>query len=439
MFRSSVVPRDAFMAFDRNGWAFGIGMTGTFMSTCSEAISEATGLQKPLIIVGFSARAAAQCAFRAGFQTIAIDHCADRDLLAYCQVYRSLEDARWVEWISECYPGIPMLLAGGMEHRPNAIHACQQHSNRGGCSGTQLVAMRSLGNWQRWALASGLAWPITWLPSDGIEELKTKRLRYQWLIKSTQGGGGIGITEWNPHDASFNDESILQNPNLYIQQNRSGEPIGVTMLSSEYGSVVVGVASSLGRSTQSFVPKYTYRGSMGPVALHEDQLARLQQFAAMVASETGFVGLWQADFLLDNSELTLLEINPRWSASMEILDATYDVRLVALHCQCSTRSITFEGWSELENKFSKHVLMPSKKSMGKIIMYAKETLLVDEQQSDAWWLDRWQEGSNSSRVHFADIPRTGTEIEAGHPILTCIATGNSLENVRHQLKKIAFV
>ena len=49
------MPRDGFMALDRNGWALWIGMTGAFMSFGSEG----TGLHKPLIIVGFSARAAA--------------------------------------------------------------------------------------------------------------------------------------------------------------------------------------------------------------------------------------------------------------------------------------------------------------------------------------------------------------------------------------------
>ena len=429
------MPRDGFMALDWNGWALWIGMTGAFMSFCSEG----TGLHKPLIIVGFSARAAAQCAHRAGFQTIVVDYCADRDLLAYCHVYRSLEDAGWVDWIEECYPGIPMLLAGGMEHRPNAVQACQQRSNRGGCTGTQLVAMRCLENWQRWALASGLEWPFTWIKSDGIEDLPSKRPTDRWLIKSTHGAGGMGIAEWNPHDTSFHIESVLQNPNLYIQQYRRGEPLGVTMLSSEYGSVVVGVASSLGRSTQPFMPKYTYRGSIGPVSLHADQLARLQQFAATVASDTGFVGLWQADFLLDDRELTLLEINPRWSASMEILDAMYDVRLVALHCACCTRSITIDEWKEVAKKFSSQLLMPCKRSMGKIVMYAKETLLVDNRQSDSWWMDRWQADSDSSGFRYADIPRAGTKIEAGQPIMTCIATGSSLQNVRSQFEKIAFL
>jgi predicted ATP-grasp superfamily ATP-dependent carboligase len=173
--------------------------------------------------------------------------------------------------------------------------------------------------------------------------------------------------------------------------------------------------------------------------LHEDQLARLQQFAAMVASDTGVVGLWQADFLLDDRELTLLEINPRWSASMEILDAMYDVRLVALHCACSTRSITIDEWKEVAKKFSSQLLMPCKRSMGKIVMYAKETLLVDNRQSDSWWMDRWQADSDSSGFRYADIPRAGTKIEAGQPIMTCIATGSSLQNVRSKFEKIAFL
>ena len=329
-----------------------------------------------------------------------------------------------------------MLLAGGMEHRPKAVHACQQHSNRGGCSGTQLVAMRSIENWQRWALASGLEWPETWLPSQGIADLKSKRLSGKWLIKSSQAGGGIGITDWNSDDTVFSPESIIQNPQLYVQQYRRGEPIGVTMLSSEYGSVVVGAASSFGRSTQAFMPKYTYRGSIGAFTLQEDQLTRLQRFAAMVTHETGFLGLWQVDFLLDKSELILLEINPRWSASMEILDTIYDVRLVAHHCECSTQSITFERWQEVTKKFSLLPLLPCGRFMGKIVMYAKETLFVDNQQSDSWWLDRWKADSFSANLQYADIPCAGTKIDAGQPVLTCIATGSSVKNVSRQFKKM---
>ena len=164
-------------------------MTGAFMSFGSEG----TGLHKPLIIVGFSARAAAQCALRAGFQTIVVDYCADRDLLAYCHVYRSLEDAGWVDWIEECYPGIPMLLAGGMEHRPNAVQACQQHSNRGGSTGTQLVAMRCLENWQRWALASGLEWPFTISTTSCVQKASISTFCCVVVVVVVVGGGGKHI------------------------------------------------------------------------------------------------------------------------------------------------------------------------------------------------------------------------------------------------------
>jgi predicted ATP-grasp superfamily ATP-dependent carboligase len=58
--------------------------------------------------------------------------------------------------------------------------------------------------------------------------------------------------------------------------------------------------------------------------------AALDGFAERVACHANWLGLWQADFIRKNDRWYLLEINPRWTASMELLDASMGLKNSAI-------------------------------------------------------------------------------------------------------------
>jgi uncharacterized protein len=387
-----------------------------------------------LLVVGFSARAAAFCACQAGFDPVAIDGCADRDLMALCTDYAGWHQPDAIHEIESRNGELPYLLAGGMEHRLDWVDELAAQSTGYGCTRSQMVEMRSLSQWMNWSSGCGISFPATWSHKDGIESLAKHDWEGEWLVKSTMGVGGLDVEHWSNRDVSFIADYFQSRPNHYLQHKIHGKSIGVTFASSQFGSIPIGAALSIDSATQPFVSKYAYAGSCGPIVLSGEQWCSLWDFANSVGGCTGFRGLWQADFIISPSgELVLLEINPRWSASMEILDTCLGLRLVSLHHRCVQGMLGIEEWKTI----AAHIRdAPSNKMLGKMIAYAPRDFVVTDNQSDRWW-DRLWDGELeklTSRCGFADIPLGGTRVGQGQPILTCMVSGNSIGEMQSRLE-----
>ena len=388
--------------------------------------------QPTIAIVGFSARAAAQCATRQGFEVVAVDFCADRDLFGECLAHYRLDDPNWPNTLNALHPSAPLLLTGGMEHRLELVDQCHSVSKRFGPIGKQLAGIRSLDNWAKWAVSCDIGWPVTLrgcldecLDESGLSE---QLLRGGWLLKPFQSAGGIGITDLI--NASQLSESVFKDHSkVYLQQRHLGETIGITFLSSEFGSTLMGAAAAWPDNSKARRETYIYRGSFGPFPLTTAQIDKLQRFASLVGRESGLLGLWQADFLEHNGEITLLEINPRWSASMDILDVCLDLPLVETHYACIRTTLSQARFEAIASKACKRAQQSSDAMLGKWIVYARAPFTVSQTQSDAWWMNRWEGDLNSVRNgnRFADIPCVGTEIAEGDPILTIMTTNISAD------------
>jgi predicted ATP-grasp superfamily ATP-dependent carboligase len=70
---------------------------------------------------------------------------------------------------------------------------------------------------------------------------------------------------------------------------------------------------------------------------------------------------------------------------------------------------------------------------GKAILYARQT--GETTPAFAAWC--WEQNESRDWPALADLPRAGTRIEAGQPLLTLFATGGSLSQVRTELRRKA--
>jgi uncharacterized protein len=370
-----------------------------------------------IAIIGFSVRAAAQCATRQGLKVIAVDMCGDRDLIEACEDHCRLDDPNWPERLVKLAPTAPLLLAGGMENRIALIDQCHKLAPRLGAAGTQIKSLRQLENWERWARSSGIQWPRTARNASEFAAFVERSDQCTWLLKSTQSCGGMGIQELCTLEAMRYLASVeaSQSQVNYIQERLPGVSIGVTFLSSEFGSVVIG-ATVAWQDKELDVP-YKYTGSYGPIGLSQPNMDRLESFAELAQRDSQIKGLWQADFLIHDGELTLLEINPRWSASMDILNDCLGLPLVRLHVDCLGCTLNEATLHEIE---AGRRLAPTPRLLGKRIIYADRPFVVTSEQSEYWWSKRWIADSNwkGSKVGFADIPFAGMELRAGDPVLT---------------------
>ncbi len=390
-----------------------------------------------IAVVGFSVRAATQCATRQGFEVIAVDMCSDRDLVSECKDHYQLNAPDWPAALHARYPNVPILLAGGMENRPQLVEECQARGLVSGADAIPLRAMRSLENWAVWALASELGWPVTLRTQSEIQRADEVYPGFEWLVKPIVGSGGNAITEWTKKERQA-PASFYPTATSYIQQRLKGEPIGVTFLSSPFGSIVVGATASW-QPESSFEggPKYAYRGSYGPIDLSSDQLLKLRNFANLVGAQTELLGLWQADFLRSGDKLTLLEINPRWSASMDILDVSLLIPMVQHHYLCICSLLNNERFLEIASTYLERSASPNNVLLGKLIVYAPKPFVVAPNQSDKWWSQRWSGPSSlAAKGHlYADIPNPSTSISVGEPVLTVMATERTLGALMAELQR----
>lgn len=381
-------------------------------STCS----------KPrLVIAGASVRSAAQCAVRAGFQILAIDQFTDRDLaelgqVASLQAISTLGERVWQPWI-----GAPLLLCGGMENRLQEVEELLHYGLIGCLSLEILRDLRRCDSWSRWAQSSGLQWPET------IEGSATRPNRaYPWLVKSRASAGGLGVRFWHGESlASFE----------YLQQWVEGESLGVTFWSDQQESRLVGCMASWSADAFEGPLPFIYRGSVGPIDLSDEESLHLVGFAERVRAETGLIGVWEADFVRNQHGWWLLEINPRWTSSMELLEVVHHQSLVEKHVATIAGARQSAGPSPRENSPQEIQPRTSPGVIGKVIHYAPVDIQPAESMLERLWNHRWDGTWDALRDtnRWADIPATRAAIPRGYPICTEYAAGRTIPEVQSRL------
>jgi uncharacterized protein len=114
-----------------------------------------------------------------------------------------------------------------------------------------------------------------------------------------------------------------------------------------------------------------------------------------------------------------VEVNPRWCASMELVERADGLSLFAAHA-AACRSGELPGY-DLSR------LRRSHQAVGKAIVFARQDILVGDTAS---WL-----ADDSVR----DIPRAGSRIPAGHPVCTVFASATTTSACRMALEEKATI
>jgi predicted ATP-grasp superfamily ATP-dependent carboligase len=129
-------------------------------------------------------------------------------------------------------------------------------------------------------------------------------------------------------------------------------------------------------------------------------LARAAHVVADVAAaELSLVGVNGVDFVARSGVPYPVEINPRWSASMELVERVCDVSVFAAHAAACARG-------ELS---SLNDLRPHFPAVGKAIVFARHHVIIGN--TDDWLND----------PDIRDVPHAGETIAAGSPVCTVLA------------------
>jgi uncharacterized protein len=378
--------------------------------------------EKPtLLIIGASCRAAAWSARRAGYPVATLDLFADRDVheIADSHIIRNFPESI-VEQARE-FRSHRIVLAGGMENFPSVIAELEKRHPLVGPNANQIIALRSLNNLQRWTKQTiddpklldrvrPIAPIATKFPSlaasSYLSSITTKStLNHRWLRKSRNSAGGLGVGDWN-------GDPQVDFTLGYLQERLDGECLGVVVRCTTKSARFIGATRN--RAHEEFV----YGGSEGPIALSSEQITSIETLMRAIATEIGYEGLLQADFILaPNHGLYLLEINPRWSAGLEVIELTTNRLLMG----------EYMGEASDAAKVASSTLPAS--FCIKHIWYAPSSGIVSPMLSD-WMMAQAYHQLSSPPFGWADIPSPNTQVIQGHPIATLIATSDHSDPAR---------
>jgi predicted ATP-grasp superfamily ATP-dependent carboligase len=372
---------------------------------------------KPLLIFGASTRAAAFSALRAGMQPWCADLFADADLGARCPVTRVPPDAyprAFAHLVQTESPG-PWMYTGALENWPWQVQQMSRERTLWGNGWPSLRRARAPSVVASILARARLACPAVRLASE------QPPIVGRWLVKPFSSAGGQGIRFWDGKPMP-----PPPRPPIYLQQYVAGLPYAALYLGNGRQSLLLGVTRQLVGAGWLHAKFFQYCGSIGPVPLEQELRRRLQNLGTVLAQGCRLRGLFGVDYVLQDGAPWPVEINPRYTASVEVLEHATGLTALALHAR------VFESASRLLPPMPE----PSPAQfVGKAILFAREALTFPP---DGPWVDVLRYPSSIHEVPtFADIPDPGERIEAGRPILTFFARAESEVACQSALQQIA--
>jgi uncharacterized protein len=366
-------------------------------------------LSHDLLILGASTRSAAFSAIRCGLKPRCADYFADRDLTAVCPVDRiDHRHARrqFVELAESLVPS-PWFYTGGFENNAECV---ENISRRHALWGIDARTVRAVRNPVRVAdvlATNGIPCPEARFSSAGLPRDAS------WLKKPLASGGGRGIEP-------LTDQNDTDSPAHYYQERIDGPSFSALFMGERLRASLIGVTRQwIGLEGSPFA----YLGSIGPTPTPEPQASRLESLGTALALAFGLVGWFGVDFVLRDEIPWPVEVNPRYTASLEIHELASGRSLLSEHRQASEASIRREAPPRAHS--------PPMRVIAKWILHAPRRLIAPEIV-----LEENESVDLFSVPSIADIPWAGTCFSPGEPVITLMAEGANMAECQSRLIRL---
>jgi uncharacterized protein len=189
----------------------------------------------------------------------------------------------------------------------------------------------------------------------------------RWLRKPLRGGGGLRVREWRGGALPAG---------TFLQERIDGVPCSVAAV----GDLVLGVTEQLVGRREFGVHGYRWCGNLVPPR-SPVPLDQVQEICSRLVSAFGLRGPFGVDFIWDGERAWVVEVNPRPTASLEVIQPA--------------------------------------RAAGKAVVFATEDVVVGE-------LDGVR-----------DVPHPGERIAKGRPICTVVSTAATPDEVLAGLEEQA--
>lgn len=385
-----------------------------------------------VLLIGASTRALAFSILRSGMKPWCLDLFNDADLLAVAPDSKRCPFSGYPASLPNLLQDAPIgrvIYTGGLENHPRLISAFAEQRPLWGNNESSLRSVRDPFHVASLLSADGLRFPGTFRTQEVADG------RFQLLRKPRKSAGGNQI--------SIADRDDSESIGFYFQQFIPGPSFAAVFCAYRDRTVLLGVTEQLTGEEWLNAKPFHYCGSIGPVSLPAKLRETLARIGETLRGGCGLRGLFGVDFILHDNEPWPVEVNPRYTASIEVLE-------YASHRTIAPTITNWPGLKAMEHHrdafdnvgepaAQARVLQSesltlacaegSQSLVGKAVLFAPEMLIVPEKTRISINTDPF------IRPDVADIPRAGETIEEGWPILTVFAEASTLEDCRAELKR----
>ncbi len=369
-----------------------------------------------VLLAGVSTRDIAESAVRAGYEVVAVDGFGDLDLQACATEVRVVRthgrfSARAAAAAARGLPCDAVVYEASFDNHPGAVRTLADGRALWGNPPAVLMRARDprrLADVVRGAglLAGGPQVRFT-RPAPGE--------RGAWMLKPLHSGGGEGIVVWRRGAAVPRGS--------YLQQRIIGVAGSIVFAADGRDAVPLGLSRILAGEKRFGADGFRYCGNIlapaGDTQFPVDDrlLEGAALLACLVTRAFGLIGVNGIDFIARRGVPHGIEVNPRYTAAMELVERAYGVSVFDVHAKaCMGVLPTFDLAAARRR---------APEAVGKAILYARRPVAVGDTR--LWLADR----------DVRDISPPGTRFAPRDPICTIFARGRTAAGCHSALARRA--
>jgi len=228
-------------------------------------------------------------------------------------------------------------------------------------------------------------------------------VRGGWVVKPLHSGGGDGVAVWRT------GRGAPMPRRSYFQERIVGVTGSIVFVADGRRAVPLGLSRVLAGETAFGADGFRYCGNILGAAgdpqfpADERLLDRATLLAQTVTRAFGLVGVNGVDFVARRGLPWAIEVNPRYTAAMELVERAYGISMFDVHVRACRHSLPTFDLAAARRR--------APDAVGKAIVYARRPIALGDTRP--WVLD----------ADVRDISPPGTRFAPREPICTIFARG----------------
>lgn len=361
------------------------------------------------LIVGVSTRALTESACRAGEDIRFLDYFGDRDQHEMADGFCLARDfglplsgKGLCKAVLSLAPD-SLVYTAGLDNHPKLVATLARGAKIYGNSPETLAKSKDWRFLRKVCREKKITCPHTILPGE-----TEKKGPSPWLQKPARGGGGQGVRPW--HGGPLARGNVAQ---AFVK----GTAASCALLADGERCLVLGISEQLIGVNDFGVSGFRWCGNLFPFAARPGLLrslhAQVEEMAGRLTRALGLVGACGLDLVISQGQegirAHLIEVNPRPTASMELMEDALGVNIYSLHLAACRGHLPELGIKQPQGVW------------GKAVIFAGRDLVLPP-------TDGWREKGRK------DIPFGNQAIKAHSPVCTIFAQGKSREQCLDELR-----